>query len=161
MNFFFDKGIRLAVILIAIITGIILVYYFIKPLFLEPFGFLNSRNFLRIMYKTNGNTALIYISPINRWILYNEGKAYTYTPQNTGRMCDKKGFSLAYVLDPKTSGEGVYECIPQISNIEKEYYQSEWRTIFHRIDFNKDISEQILTTEDIINILLKRKIIFD
>ena len=164
-NFFVEKILRLTIIILAIISAVVFVYYVVNPYLLEPLSFIDTENSLKIYYRTNGNTALIYIDPINRWLFYNDKKLYTFTPENTGHLCDKEGFSLAYVVNATDKLEEIgYECIPNIKNLIEKYYPSkneDWEVVFHKLDINKDIGPQILTSQQIINILLKKRIIYD
>lgn len=164
-NFFIEKSLRLFIIVIAILSAIIFVYYIVNPYILEPLSFLDTQNSLKIYYRTNGNTALVYIDPINRWMFYNDKKLYVFTPQNTGHLCDKEGFSLAYAIKATDKLDEIgYECIPNISTLIDKYYPSkndDWQVVFHKLDIDKDLSTQILTSQQILNILLKRRIIYN
>jgi hypothetical protein len=163
-NIFLEKGIRIYVIILAIITAIVIVHFVLVPHVLEPLSFIDTNKSLKIFYKTNGNTAIIFVEPVNRWILYNDGKIYTFTPENTGRNCQDPKFSLVYVIDSNGKDIG-YSCIQNVDEIIKEKYSGgDWNILFHRLDFSGKsgtISEQILTSQDIVNILLKNRIIFN
>jgi hypothetical protein len=161
-----EKGMRIYIIILAVITAIVIVHFILVPYVLKPLSFINTNESLKIFYKTNGNTAIIFVEPVNRWILYNDNKIYTFTPENTGRHCDDPKFSLAYVIDSEGNEIG-YSCIQNVDDIIREKYsveKDEWSILFHRLDFTGKtgtISEQILTSQDIINILLKNRIIFN
>lgn len=162
-NIFLEKGVRIYAILLAIITAIVIVHFILVPHVLEPLSFIDTNKSLKIFYKTNGNAAIIFVEPVNRWILYNDNKIYTFTPENTGKNCQDPKFSLAYVIDSKGNDIG-YSCIQNVDTIIKEKYNEKWNILFHRLNFSGKlgtISEQILTSQDIVNILLKNKIIFN
>lgn len=168
MNIFFQKALRLWVIVIAFLLAIVIVYYFIKPKVLEPLGLVNSNRCLRIIYKTIGNTALVFVDPINRWFWYNDNKVFVYG-DFAGRFCENSDdYEPAYVLDvsKKASypGEGIgYECVKKLTLV-RDYYEknnAKWGVVIHCLDLNKDVSSQILTVQEIMNILLKKRIIFD
>lgn len=158
-NIVFEKGFRVIIIVIAIITAIVFVYYIVNPYILEPLSFLDTENSLKIFYRTNGNTAIVYIEPINHWLFYNDKKLYTFTPENTGHLCDKEEFSLAYVMEATDELKEIgYECIPNVNTLLEKYYpQKDWKIVFHKVG----TKDSVLTSQQIINILLKKRIIYD
>lgn len=168
MNIFLQKALRLWVILIAFLLGIVIVYYFVKPKILEPLGMVNTNRCLKIIYKTVGNTALVYVDPINRWFWYNDKKVFVYGDFG-GRYCQNTDeYEPAYVLDVSKEasypGQGIgYECVKKLSLVKDFYENNEakWGVVLHCLDFSKDLSSQILTTQQIVNILLRKRIIFD
>jgi len=168
MNIFLQKVLRLWVIIAAFLLGIVIVYYFIKPKILEPLGMVNTNRCLKIIYKTIGNTALIFVEPINRWIWFNDNKVFVYGDFG-GRYCQNpEEYEPVYVLnlskDASYPGEEMgYECVKKLPDVQAYYEnnKADWNTVLHCLNFDKGVSTQILTVQEIINILLKKRIIFD
>ena len=168
MNIFFQKTVRLWIILIAFLLGLIIVYYFVKPKILEPLCLVNSNNCLKIIYKNIGDTSLIFVDPINRWFWFNDGKIYVYGEMG-GKYCQNTDeFEPAYVLDATGkgaypgAGEG-YQCIKKLELV-LDYYnlnKGDWNVVMHHIQSDKSVAENVLTVQEIINILLKKRILFN
>lgn len=168
MNFFLEKAGRLWVVIIAFLLGLVLVYYVIKPKVLEPLGLVGTNNCLKIIYKTIGDTALIYVDPINRWFWFNDKKVYVYGEMG-GRYCKNTAeFEPVYVLDASRDagyvgeGEG-YECIRKLEEVLDYYTKNKgsWNSIIHCLKKDRAVYEQILTVQQVINILLEKRIIFN
>lgn len=154
MNIFLEKSQRLWVIILAFIIGIISVYYIIKPFILSPLGFTDTNKCLKIFYKTNGNTALIYVEPLNRWFWYNDNKIYVYG-DSPDRYCnDPNNYTPVYVL--QKGKEIGYQCIQKLDNVKQIYNDGkEYNIIFHCLK----LGDTIPSAQNIFNILLKKGII--
>lgn len=159
MNFFLEKAHRLWVILLGVLIGIIVTYYVIKPKLLEPLGFVNTNRCLKIFYKTNGNTVLVFVEPINRWFWYTDNKIYVYGDAPNKYCNNPVEYSPTYVLDVNQGDKGIgYQCVQNLDNVKKFYEDGkDWDVIFHCLKQD----DAILTVQDIFNILLKKRIIFD
>ena len=163
MNIFFQKSLRIWVIIIAICLGILITYHFIKPKILEPMGFVNTNNCLKIFYKLNGNTALIYVDPINRWMWFNDGNIYVYG-EAPNRYCrNQEEYQPVYVLDVNKRGESKgYQCVKKLDNVKAFYEDGKpWDIILHCFPPETSTRDRVLTVQEIINILLEKRIIFD
>ena len=159
MNVFLDKAQRMWIIILAAMVGIIITYYLVKPYVLEPLGFINTNRCLKIFYKTNGNTALVYVEPINVWFWYVDKKIYVYGDTPDRYCTNPSEYTPVYVLDAEQQGKGMgYKCVQKLDTVKK-YYDSieDYNIVFHCLN----PGDKLLTVQQIFNILLQKRIVFN
>jgi hypothetical protein len=114
-------GVRIAVILLALITGYVIYGLIVKPAILDPLCLTDTGSCVRMAFYRYNNSALVHMRNTGIWLWFNGHKAYVYG-QPVGQLCkDPNSFEAAYAINTRTGLKEGYECVTVLGELINFY----------------------------------------
>ena len=114
-------GIRIIVIIVALITAYVIYSLIVKPGILEPLCLINTLGCVRMAFYRYNNSALVHMRNTEIWLWYNGYKVYVYG-QPIGQICNNPGsFEAAYAINTRTGMKEGFECVTVLGELINFY----------------------------------------
>lgn len=125
-------AIRIAVIIVAVCTAIVLYSYVINPYVLQPLCLINSNSCARMSYYKYNNSALAKMDNSGLWLWFNGDRAYVYG-QPVGQLCsDPSTYEAAYAINTQNGLKEGYTCVKTLSSVI-DFYKSKGVALEHLV----------------------------
>lgn len=116
----YNLAVRIWTIIVAVISGILITVFLLKPYVFEPLCLINTNQCIQISFRKYKNSVLVHMQPTGYWWWFN-GEFIFVFGLPTGRQCEGKNFEPAFVIDTRTAKVKGYECVTHLENLIKFY----------------------------------------